>query len=184
MSSQTTDQVDDSPTSIVFSHCVSVYNEMEEQSRTEVISPSDHSDDENNHMLVYEGHLTKLFAQLSLSTPYYTTVMNHLKAMGSVEQLQRGGGNSPSRWRLLRRPDEEAFRSVEGMNRSRTGKTAALEQQVRDLTKQVNELRTMVDDLLGHHNDLRHTVDKIAVQADKGERVFNRYYAEEVGASV
>lgn len=159
--------VDDRPTSIVFDHCKAVYEEMEEQSRTEVISPSDHEDDPGNHMLVYEGHLTKLFAQLALSTPYYTTVMNHLKAMGCVEQLQRGGGNSPSRWRLLRRPDEDAFRSVEGMNRSRTGKTAALEQQVRDLTKQVNDLRAQLAQLTGHHNDLRHVVDKVAVQAEK-----------------
>lgn len=123
------------PTSVVYDHCVSVYNEMSEQAR------------EEPEGLVYEGHTTKLFAQLALATPYYTTVMDHLKAMGCVEQLRRGGGNSPSRWRLLRQPDEDAFRSIEGMNRSRSGKTAALEQQVRDLSRRVTTTETKVEAL-------------------------------------
>lgn len=161
-----TDQ-DDKPTSVVFDHCIKVYAEMRAQSLEEVISASDHPDDPGNHMLVYEGQLTKLFGALGLSTPYYTSVMNHLKSMGCVEQLRRGGGNSPSRWRLLREPDEDAFRSFESVKRSRTGKTAALEQQVRDLTKQVNELRAELSRQIGHHNDLCRVVDKVAVQAEK-----------------
>lgn len=128
------------PTSIIYDHCVRVYDEMHAQSREEQLDLTDpDSEFGNTHQaLVYEGHLTKLFANLQLSTPYYTSVMNHLKAMGCVEQLRRGGGNSPSRWMLVRPPSEESFNSIENQKRLSRGKVAALEQQVRDLSRTVD----------------------------------------------
>lgn len=138
------------PTSIIYDHCVRVYEEMHAQSREEELDFADPGDGEfvNKHqVLVYEGHLTKLFAGLQLSTPYYTSVMNHLKAMGCVEQLRRGGGNSPSRWMLVRPPAEEAFNSIENQKRLSRGKVAALEQQVRDLSRTVADLYARVDAL-------------------------------------
>jgi len=163
---------DDRPTSVVFDHCVKVYAEMAAQSLEEVISASEHPDDPANHMLVYEGQLTKLFGALALSTPYYTSVMNHLKSMGCVEQLRRGGGNSPSRWRLLREPDEDSFRSIEGMKRSRTGKTAALEQQVRDLNKRLHAAETELSNLKAMVNRLAELNNGISVQAARGEMAY------------
>lgn len=125
---------DEKPTSVIFDHCTNVYEEMEKQAREEDIIGPNGADT----ILVYEGHLTKLVTgHLQLATPYYTQVMNHLKAMGCVDQLRRGGGNSPSRWALRRKPDEGTFKSVESMNRRSTGKVAVLEQQVRDLNKRV-----------------------------------------------
>jgi len=120
------------PTSVVFDHCVSVYNEMHQQSREEA-----------GEGLIYEGHLTKLITgDLGLATPRYTAVMNHLKAMGCVEQIRRGGGGSPSRWRLISAPVEETFRSIEDMKRPTTGKFAVVEQQVRDLNRRVLALES------------------------------------------
>jgi hypothetical protein len=126
------DEADEKPTSTLFDHCVSVYQEMEAQAR-----------DERNDGLVYEGHLTKLFHQLGLSTPYYTSVMNRLKLMGCVDQLRRGGGSSPSRWRLTRVPNEESFRSFENTNVAPKGKVAALEQELRILARRVTELERL-----------------------------------------
>lgn len=157
---------EDRPTSMVYDHCVRVFKEMQSQARAE------------EDGLIYEGHLTKLFANLQLPTPYYTTVMNHLKSMNCVEQLRRGGGNSPSRWVLIAEPNEEAFKSIENVRRRSHGKVAGLEQQVRDLTRQVNALTTKVTtlesfavafqrelkQLTSHHNDLRHVVDRIDVE--------------------
>lgn len=126
------DTNEDRPTSMVYDHCKRVFEEMQSQARKE------------EDGLIYEGHLTKLFANLQLPTPYYTTVMNHLKSMNCVEQLRRGGGNSPSRWVLIAEPNEEAFKSIENVRRRSHGKVAGLEQQVRDLTRQVNTLSTKV----------------------------------------
>jgi hypothetical protein len=125
--------LDDRPTSTLFDHCVTVFNEMEAQARDEV-----------GIGLVYEGHLTKLFHQLNLSTPHYTSVMKMLKAMGCVEQIRRGGGSAVSRWELKRVPGEESFRSFEQMNTAPKGKYAALEQAVRDLARRVNELERLI----------------------------------------
>ena len=131
--------VEDRPTSVVFDHCKSVYDEMVQQAREEPME----GELRDLTQLVYEGHLTKLVTgHLGLATPRYTAVMNHLKAMGCVEQIRRGGGSSPSRWRLIQRPDEESFRSIEAMNRPVSGKIAAVEQQVRDLNKRILSLES------------------------------------------
>jgi hypothetical protein len=62
---------------------------------------------------VYEGFLTRLFADHNLATPYYTTVMRRLKQMSCVRQLSRGGGNSPSKWEMLEEPTWEKFEQYE-----------------------------------------------------------------------
>lgn len=132
------DTVEEKPTSVVFEHCKSVYEEMVQQAREE---PIEGSPTPGATQLVYEGYLTKLVTgHLGLATPRYTAVMKHLKAMGCVEQLQRGGGNAPSRWRLNKFPNEETYRSIEAMNRPNVGKVAALEQQIRDINRRVQAL--------------------------------------------
>lgn len=127
---------DEKPISIVFTHCKSVYDEMMQQAREETLN-----DDELEgtvKAMVYEGHLTKLVTgDLGLATPRYTIVLKHLKAMGCIEQLQRGGGGAPSRWRLLQAPDEDAFRVIVDMKRPTSGKVAVVEQQLRDMNRRV-----------------------------------------------
>jgi hypothetical protein len=86
----------------MFEHCARVYTAMEKDSKVEI-------DDNDTQMRVYEGHLTRVFAKLELSTPYYTTIMKHLKRMGCVEQIRRGGGSQTSKWRLIKEPDAQAF---------------------------------------------------------------------------
>src|ERR1700712_664095 len=93
-------------------------------------------DGEHNH-LIWSGHLTKLFAELHLSVPYYTSVTRELKRMGCVQQKRRGGGNAPSEWYVLTAPSEEAFRADTRVDHVAVRKTkiGMLEQQVKDLTK-------------------------------------------------
>jgi len=59
---------------------------------------------------VYEGFVTKLLTEdLKIPVPYYGKVLRLLTNMGCIEQLQRGGGTSPSRWRLQTKPTLELF---------------------------------------------------------------------------
>lgn len=134
----TESQEQEKPTSVIFDHCVAVYTEMLSQAREEVDG------------MIYEGHLTKLITgHLGLATPRYTLILNHLKIMGCVEQLRRGGGNSPSRWLLRDPPDEDTFRSIENMNRAKSGKIAGLEQQIRSLTSTMHSQAGLIAALQG-----------------------------------
>jgi hypothetical protein len=90
--------------------------------------------------VTWTGHLTSLFQELGLATPYYTHVMQMLKQMGCVEQLKRGGGAALSQWRLVREPSEDAFKVAASRKKPRQGSFAGLEQQMRDLSKRVDAL--------------------------------------------
>lgn len=89
----------------LFEHCSTVFEAMKAHSKPEKLG--------TEHALVYEGFLTRLFQERGLATPYYTTVMRRLREMGCVRQISRGGGNSPSRWELVREPDWETFEGFE-----------------------------------------------------------------------
>lgn len=127
-----------------YNHCVQVYNAMVTSDDT-FTTPAE---DGSGELVVWEGHLTKLFATLNLAVPYYTTVTQHLKRMGCVRQLRRGGGTRSSQWELIHAPTEDLFN--QGRPRAaRLGMPSTtvlanevkmLQQQVRDLTRRMNEL--------------------------------------------
>lgn len=125
----------DKPTPVIFDHCVAVYKKMLESATMERL----HEDDEEE-VLVYEGHLTKLFQILRLSMPYYSQVTKYLKKMNCVTQLRRGGGNAKSKWMLIREPDEETFHAVINTKSARDGWRAAVDQQMRSLNMRVGRL--------------------------------------------
>ena len=118
----------DKNTSVMFDHCVRVYRAMLE--RAQKIRVGDGTDEVD--IMVYEGRTTHLFAELRLSTPYYTRVLGDLKEMRCVDQLRRGGGNTPSQWQLISEPTEAAFHSLKESRRP-TSKAAMALQQARDL---------------------------------------------------
>jgi hypothetical protein len=131
----------DKPTSAQFDHAVKVYQAMHARATTEVFT--DDEGEENSHK-VYTGHLTRLFQELLLAVPYYTSVMNTLKRMGCVEQLRRGGGNAPSKWVLYSEPKEEAFNDLKPRARKSASKLDALEQRINDQNKRILTLEKTV----------------------------------------
>jgi hypothetical protein len=142
---------DEKPTPVLFEHCVRVYYAMRDQAtwiprESEVMQSlcTDHglptkdcevcrpdAAEELDH--TYEGKLTKLFQELYLSAPLYTSVMNALKTMGCVVQTRRGGGSAPSRWVLLQEPNEETFRDIQIRKAPVKGRVNELEQRMRDM---------------------------------------------------
>jgi hypothetical protein len=116
---------EEKPMKAMYEHCVNVYARMSE----EAIS--------DGSVLIWEGHTTALFRGLELSTPYYTTVMRHLKNMGCLAQIRRGGGNARSKWQLNHEPQEAAFTVVDSRTAPRTGSLEQVKQQIRDLSTRV-----------------------------------------------
>lgn len=125
---------------------------------------------------VYEGFVTKLLTiELSIPVPYYGKVLRLLAAMGCIEQLQRGGGTSPSRWKLHKKPVIEDFNKVvetspgAALSSSRQQIDGAIDNRVRvleqrlegvdvkqalfDLQKQINELKGIKPPKLEAVND-------------------------------
>jgi len=124
-------ELSDAPPKL-FEHCLSVFAAMKKEAQPTLI--------EGEHALVYEGFLTRLFSQLQLAVPYYTSVMQRLRRMGCVRQLSRGGGNAPSRWELLKDPDLDDFESAETRRIQGSTKIGQLQGQVSALNQRVASL--------------------------------------------
>lgn len=128
-------------TPALFDHAKRVYEAMLSQSRKEFPDNVGGGTVTEEEMLtVYEGYLTRLFADLQIPNPYYTKIINALKGQNCVEQLRRGGGAALSKWLLLEPPTEEGFKLIMQRRRPTTGKQAVLEQRVGDLTRMLHDL--------------------------------------------
>lgn len=115
-------------------HSAKVYAEMEKQAKY---------DDEHNTLL-WEGHLTSLFEELGYGVPSYTRIMNALKAMDCVVQLQRGNSASPSIWLLLRDPTKELYNFWRESEEKRPKRAKSSDQRLRDLSDRVAALEELI----------------------------------------
>jgi hypothetical protein len=131
---------DEAPPAL-FTHCSRVFERMRSEAKPQRV--------EGVACLVYEGYLTRLFNELEMATPYYTTVMRCLKAMNCVKQLSRGGGSSQSRWELINDPDFEAFDAIEQKRLKNNTQMGQVKDQTHILVKRVNELEGRVAMLEG-----------------------------------
>lgn len=92
---------------------------------------------------IYTGYLTKLFKDLCLAVPYYTSVMDALKRMRCVDQLKRGGGAKPSQWALWQPPDRMIFNNamaqtkLDAAGTHKSTKEKILEQRIADLDREI-----------------------------------------------
>jgi hypothetical protein len=131
----------------MFDHCSRVYAAMFDAATPEEIGEiTDAARAQGKTLdtrMVWEGHLTRVFNQLELSTPYYTSVMNHLKRMGCVEQLRRGGGTQTSKWQLHYEPTLELYeaRGSGPVNPTTLkGRVEELERLARDRDRKLNAI--------------------------------------------
>lgn len=126
----------------LYGHCEQVFAEMDARATLQEI--------DGQEAKVYTGHLTKLFEDLRLSVPYFSSVMNQLKGMDCVRQLRRGGGSAPSVWLIVQPPSIDMFEAGREPSKAqaRTGRLDVLEQQVRDLAKRIQALEDIHSDEL------------------------------------
>jgi hypothetical protein len=166
--------VSDEPTEEVtpalFDHAKRLYEVMLDRSHNEEV-PVEDEDLPSVQVRVYEGHLTRLFSELGLPNPYYTKILDALKAQNCVEQIRRGGGVALSKWALLEPPTEESFKILLDRKRAPRGKVEGLEQRVRDLTITVQTLTESHEELCGIVSKLADLFDQHqdAHQQSKGD---------------
>jgi hypothetical protein len=113
----------------LFEHCCKVFGAMKKGA----VGVSIPDGDEVRHAFVWEGHTTKLFRDLELPTPYYTSVLGRLETMGCLVQLSRGGGTAVSRWELLDDPGLEEFMLAEKVRKKGATQVGILQQQVQTM---------------------------------------------------
>jgi hypothetical protein len=104
---------------------------------------------EARHALIWEGHTTKLFRNLELPTPYYSSCLNRLADMRCIRQLSRGGGSAPSRWELLDDPSLEGFLSAETDKTKRTTRIGMVEEQVVSLNSRLQAIEDRFEEQTG-----------------------------------
>lgn len=124
---------DDAPEAL-FLHCLTVYNMMVQEATLV-------SSDTEDEMLVWTGMLTNLITgQCNLSIPYYTKITKALKEMGSIRQLKRGGGTTPSQWELLVVPTADLYDGRTPPKLVPVGRYEQLRGQLNALSDRVNFL--------------------------------------------
>lgn len=146
MSETTTEEL----TPALFDHSKRLYDAMLAASHKEVAYDNPEGavpGAQGTEVDIYEGHLTRLFAELNLPNPYYTKILDVLKAQNCITQLRRGGGVALSRWCLLEPPTEEGFKILTERKRAPKGKVAIIEQRTNDLMKSVSRLEDYIDNL-------------------------------------
>lgn len=131
----------DSASDALYLHSVRAYEIMEQEGRRDV-----------DGRIVWEGTITNLVMhKMGLSNPYCTHIFGtngSLRRMGSIRQLRRGGGTAGSLWELVSYPTEDAYKVFIGAKKRRgSARMDALEQQVRDLSRQNKELQDLVSSL-------------------------------------
>lgn len=136
---------DETPPPRPFEHCILVFETMRKQAKPTKI--------EGQHALVYEGYLTRLFSELQMATPYYTSIMRRLKAMGCVRQISRGGGSTPSRWELIREPTWELFEPIEADRLKDNTRVGQLSDMVSALSRRLGEAEDKIEYLLARDEE-------------------------------
>jgi hypothetical protein len=146
-----TNDIEEAPLPAIFGHCEKVYDLMRQQAQA--------VEREGVRIVVWEGFLTQLIGvQLNLPTPYYTSVKNNLVRMECVRQLQRGGGNSPSQWELVKRPTPTLFREKAPKRSQRDLALETMRGQISDLRQQVAKQDEMLRKVIEHVNNHTHEV--------------------------
>lgn len=115
-----------------YNHCKTVYSTMMASSHEEKV--------EGQMVRVWVGHSTKLFAELGLPVPYYTSVMHKLQAMQCLIQLHRGGGGGESKWALMNEPTRALFDGSKDRVTGRASAKDAFDQRMRDMTHAIQQL--------------------------------------------
>jgi hypothetical protein len=162
---------EEKPTPREFDWAEKVYKRMLEHAEPTEAEDTGLGNTRDMTIMVYKGHLTKLFAELEVPNPYYTKIMGALKQDGCVEQLRRGGGAAMSEWILHHEPREEAFRDRRELRSHAKGKVAELEQRVRDqqnvirdLVEKNDEMLSLVATVEGRVDDLKQRVNDLESQ--------------------
>jgi len=153
----------------IWLHVQKVYDAMERTSTTRVPELDD-EDPEFVREQVYEGFTSHLFQELGIAVPNYGPVLDLLREMGCITQERRGGGPSPSVWRLWKKPtlaDFELAHKTMPQAQVKVRKEQHEEQRILDLTKQlggvdvpraltdiVNRLRVLEGEFADHKENL------------------------------
>lgn len=134
---------------VAYEYCVRVYEAMTNEASLEELGTG-YGDEEG---MVWDGFTTKLIRDLGLPVPYYTKILGELQRMDCIRQLRRGGSTTTSRWLLLQEPTPELFLNSIQRKRQATSWREIVEQQIRDLTRQVGEMQDIVNALVEATNE-------------------------------
>lgn len=126
----------------LYQHCLTVWEGLKERAEPHPEDPD---------ILIYTGYTTHLFDELGLSSPYYTKIMNMMKAMDCLRQISRGGGTAQSEWALIREPTTELYQEALNKEGEVAGKSSAkttmLQQQINDLRDRISTIEDLIDEM-------------------------------------
>lgn len=140
----------------LFQHCCTVFAAMRAEAHAIQLSDTEsgaygipqalpEGQGRKRHALVYQGHTTRLFRELNLPSPYYTSILTALQNMGCIKQLSRGGGSAESRWELLDDPTMDLFFASSGVTPGKS-RLALVEKQLADNQDRIAALEARLEE--------------------------------------
>ena len=144
----------------IWHHVLRVYDAMAEQAKEVAIEDDGQSTYFESPATMYEGFTSHLFQELGIAVPNYGPVLDLLREMGCITQERRGGGPSPSVWRLWKRPTLEDFERAHvtvPRVEAKVRKQQHEEQRITDIQKQLGgiDIPRAIADLQNQINVIR-----------------------------
>lgn len=99
---------------------------------------------------IWEGSLTRWFSAKDISIDKYNKLMQHLKAMGSVEVISSGNRWAPTMLKLNDPPTVELYMKANSMGKfdKRTTRASAVDQTLQDYGDRITALESLVNQLI------------------------------------
>lgn len=130
---------------VLVSHCASLYSKLDGEAKNLIAG------DTNNSERIWEGKIIDACTSIGITVGSYSRVVNALRRLGCIEQVEQGYRGKPSIYRVNYPPTPEVWRDhaperTEDLTKGPSSDT--MSRRLRDLEKQLGNIN-LVEALMG-----------------------------------
>ena len=116
---------------------------------------------------IYEGSTAQLLRELCIPASYSHKIMVYLTNGGYVEQVKRGGGMSPSRHRLIEKPNLDDYEHVSRSTGANKTKSSVALAKVSEMATELLKMKDRITQLTIHMNVMQSKIIEMSETIDR-----------------